>query len=153
MTGATLVLSGAEPGRNNVWFMDVTNDDAPQGVTVGFTQLYTTAVEGNAGSQVISVPVQLSAASSEPVTVEYTTSNWDATEGVDYSAPSGPLIFAPGQTSATIPITIYGDTAYEGDERIVVNVTQVTGATLVLSGAEPGRNNVWFMDVTNDDAP
>jgi glucose/arabinose dehydrogenase/PKD repeat protein len=58
----------------------------------------------NAG--VANIAVQLTAASTEPVTVTYTTEDGTATAGVDYTATSGTLTFAPGQTSMVVSVPL-----------------------------------------------
>ncbi|HEU5012558.1 MAG TPA: PQQ-dependent sugar dehydrogenase [Roseiflexaceae bacterium] len=58
----------------------------------------------NAG--VADIPVQLTAASTEPVTVTYTTHDGTAKAGVDYTAASGTLTFAPGQTSIVVSVPL-----------------------------------------------
>ncbi len=50
--------------------------------------------------------VGLSVASAETVKVNYTTANITALAGTDYTATTGTLTFNPGQTTATIPVTI-----------------------------------------------
>ncbi|MGE0363392.1 MAG: Calx-beta domain-containing protein, partial [Vicinamibacterales bacterium] len=53
-----------------------------------------TVTEGNAGSVAATFTVSLSAASTDPVTVDYATANGTATAGSDYTAASGTLTFA-----------------------------------------------------------
>ena len=50
--------------------------------------------------------------------------------GEDYTATSGTLTFAPGETSKTITIEILGDDIYEGLERFVTELSSPSGATL-----------------------
>ena len=73
--------------------------------------------EGNAGSVTLTVPVTLSNPSAVPITVGYSTVDTGgagiATSGVDYLATSGTLTFAPGETSKSVSITVYGDTLKE----------------------------------------
>src|SRR5262249_42781996 len=52
------------------------------------------------------ITVQLSAAASYPVVVNYATSDWTGTAPDDYSATSGTLTFQPGDTSKTFPVAI-----------------------------------------------
>ena len=79
------------------------------------------------------VTVNLDPASTGTVTVDYTTR--DSTAGLakggeDYTATSGTLTFAPGETSKTITIEILGDDIYEGLERFVIELSSPSGATL-----------------------
>ena len=69
--------------------------------------------------------VTLSTASTETVTVDYATQgipagdpilsaqNPSAVAGEDYTAATGTLTFAPGDTSKSITVTILDDTLYE----------------------------------------
>ncbi len=74
-------------------------------------------VEGDSGTVTVEVPVSLSAPSAQPVTVDWATFDNGgagvATAGVDYAAASGSVTFAPGETTAMVSITVYGDTIYE----------------------------------------
>jgi titin len=98
-------------------------------------------VESNSGTVPVNVPVTLSSAQAVPVTVQYATLDTGgagiATAGADYVATSGTVTFAPGETSKTVPITVYGDTikeppAYLG-EWIPVAFSNPTGGAVVDS--------------------
>lgn len=89
--------------------------------------------EGNSGTLNASFTVLLSAASSEPVTVNYSTANATATAGSDYQAKSGTLTFAPGVTSQTISIAVMGDTVTEPDETFFVNLSNAVNASIEFS--------------------
>src|SRR6187549_1835369 len=66
--------------------------------------------EGNAGTNNFSVLVKLSKTSTKEITVKYSTSNGTALSGDDYTAASGAtLIFAAGETSKNISISIVAD--------------------------------------------
>lgn len=62
--------------------------------------------EGNIGTRAATFTVTLSAASTQTITVAYTTGDISATAGSDYLAASGTLTFAPGQTSKTITVPL-----------------------------------------------
>src|SRR5262249_5508142 len=79
--------------------------------------------------------VGLSAASSTPATVNYTTADSLATAGSDYTATSGTLTFAPGQTSQTVTVPVLGDPLYDSQETFTLNLSAPTGATLARSQA------------------
>ena len=87
-----------------------------------------TVTEGNAGTTAATFTVTLSAAATFPVTVNYATANGTATAGSDYTAASGTLTFAPGQTSKPITVTVNGDTAVEPNETFFVNLSAPTNA-------------------------
>src|SRR5262249_25631112 len=84
--------------------------------------------EGNAGTTTAVFTVSLSAAYTQPVTVRYATADGSATAGVDYQAAFGTLTFAPGETSKTVTVAVYGDRALEYDESFSVNRSDPTNA-------------------------
>lgn len=80
------------------------------------------------GSAVITV--QLSAASTETVTVHYATSPGTATAGLDYTTVSTTLTFIPSDTSETFSVPILEDTDVEGSETVNLALTSPSHATL-----------------------
>ncbi len=119
--------------------------------TVGFARAIQSTTEGNSGSREVPLTVSLSQASDATVTVDYTVKAVSATAGEDFEAATGTLSFAPGQTEATLPVTIYGDTRYEGNEQIHIDLANPSGAALVVQGAEGSRSDHVFLALTNDD--
>lgn len=115
-------------------------DDEPR-IGIG----HATVTEGNAGTKVITFTVTLSAASGEEVRIGYATADGSATAGTDYQAKAGTLIFAPGQTAATVAVTVYGDRLVEGNESF----------HLVLSGPTPNAHlgESWGYGTIVDDEP
>jgi PKD repeat protein/DNA/RNA endonuclease G (NUC1) len=89
-----------------------------------------TITEGDSGNQNLVFDVNLSAASGKTVKVNYSTANGTATAGVDYTAMSGTLTFAPGQTSQTVVIPVTGDRITENNETILLNLTNPVNATI-----------------------
>jgi hypothetical protein len=87
--------------------------------------------EGNSGSKQFNFTVTLAPSSSGTVTVNYATQNLTATAGSDYQQKSGTLTFVPGDTSETISITVFGDTALENSERFKVVLSNASGATIL----------------------
>ena len=74
--------------------------------------------------------VTLDQAADGPVTVAYSTANGTATAGSDYTATSGTLTFAAGETSKTVHVDIGGDTASEANETFTVTLSNASGATI-----------------------
>jgi hypothetical protein len=107
--------------------------------------------EGDAGTTSLAVPVTLSHASSQPVTVQYTTVHLagdrptQADPDTDYTPTTGTVTFAPGQTTATAPIAIHGDTLVEPDDYIIVSFHDATNATI------GGFYGLGVATITNDD--
>ena len=85
-------------------------------------------VAENSGTSSITATLNLPSAS--PVTVNLAYSG-TATSGTDYGAPSTSITVPAGQTSANAAtgITATGDSVYEGDETIIVDISAVSGAT------------------------
>jgi Calx-beta domain/RTX calcium-binding nonapeptide repeat (4 copies) len=100
--------------------------------------------EGNAGTKSMSLTITLATATPVRVSVVYATADGTATAGSDYTATSGTLVFAPGQTSKTVAVPILGDTGYESDETFSVTLSNPVNATLGTATATG--------TITNDDA-
>jgi PKD repeat protein/disulfide oxidoreductase YuzD len=89
-----------------------------------------TLTEGDSGTTTLTFTVSLSAASSQPVTVNYATANGTAIAGSDYTATSGTLTFAAGQTTQTLSVQVIGDKVYEPTETFFINLSSATNATI-----------------------
>jgi hypothetical protein len=100
-------------------------------------------VEGNSGSQPVSFTVSLGQASPLRITVAYATANGTATAGTDYTAASGTVTFAPGETVETVDVPIVGDTTLEPDETFTLTLSNPVNATLGTATATG--------TITNDD--
>ena len=75
--------------------------------------------------------VSLSQASANTVTVNYSTSNGTATSGSDYTAKSGTVTFAPGQTTQTITVNVTEDATVEPNQTFNVNLTGAVNAAIL----------------------
>jgi hypothetical protein len=104
----------------------ILNDDADPSVSVAAASID----EGDTGTTTLSLPVTLSGPSGREVDVDYATSDGTATAGADYSSTSGTLVFAAGQTSEQIEVTVSGDVANEADETLTVTLTAPFNADL-----------------------
>lgn len=84
------------------------------------------------GAVAASFQVDLSAVSTETVTVDYVTQAGTATGDIDYVAVTAPqtLVFAPGETSKPVDISLIQDTLDEGDETFSLQLSNPTNATL-----------------------
>ena len=100
-----------------------------------------TLTEGNSGTVSAVFTVSLSQPSSDPLTVDYATSGGTATEGSDYGAASGVLTFAPNETSQTVNVTVYGDTAVEPNETFYVNLANPSAPALISDSQGTGTIN------------
>jgi Calx-beta domain len=139
----TLTLSNATGGlaiSDAQGIGTIQNDDADPTVSVAAASVD----EGDLGTDTLSVPVSLSGPSGREVDVDFTTSDGTATAGTDYTAAAGTLVFAAGETSKQIDITVSGDFWDEGDETITVTLTAPFNADLGTAVAAA--------TITNDDA-
>ena len=91
----------------------IVDDDPTPSITPGLGIVE----EGDAGTVTVEVPVTLSNPSAVPITVDWATLDTGgagiATATLDYVADSGTVTFAPGETAATVTITVLGDTIDE----------------------------------------
>jgi Calx-beta domain/SdrD B-like domain len=91
-------------------------------------------IEGNSGSRNADFLVRLSAASTQVVTVDYTTQAGTAQAGTDYSTRSSTLTFNPGVTEQTVSVPVLGDTTVEPDETFALVLSNPSNA-LITGGA------------------
>jgi chitinase len=123
--------------------------------SVAFSGNYINVMEGNSGRTQVNLTLFLSAASTNPVTVTYTTmlKTWGtATAGVDYIAKGqSEVTFLPGEVTKQISFEVLGDTLYEADEYFYVDLISASGATVVIEGAEGQRSPWQAVWIRNDD--
>lgn len=91
--------------------------------------------EGDSGATSLDFSVSLSRSSSSDVSVAYATSDGSASAGSDYTANSGTLSIAAGNTSGIISVEVLGDTDGEGNETLTVTLSGAIGATIADSSA------------------
>jgi len=118
----------------------INNDDAAPSLSINDVTL----AEGNGGTTAFTFTVSQSAASGLTTTLNYTTADGSAIAGSDYSATSGTLTFAPGETLKTVTVLVTGDTVFEADQTFFLNLSGPTNAT-IADGQGVGT-------ITNDDA-
>ena len=123
---------------DNTSIVTITDDE---GLPTLAVQNVTTSDESASN---ITATVSLSAASSLTITANYNTADVSATAGIDYAATSGPLTFAPGDTSKSITIAIMSDSIDEIDETFEVQLSNIVNAVGSLT---PGA-----VTITDDDS-
>ncbi len=89
-----------------------------------------TITEGNSGTVDAQFTLTLSTASTQQITVDFTTTDGTATAGSDYTASSGTVTFAAGSTTQTVTVPIIGDTTAEEDEVFFVDLSNPTNAVI-----------------------
>jgi hypothetical protein len=131
-TGAGLMFS---QGQGVIW-----NDDSYPTISVGDVSL----AEGNSGTSSMNFVVTLSNPAGQLVQANYATADGTATAGSDYTAAAGTVSFAAGQTSRTVSVLVSGDTVYEPDETLYLNLSSPVNTT-IADGQGAGT-------ISNDDA-
>jgi len=126
-SGATLSRATATGTIND-------NDSTPVSFAIGNAAAVT---EG--GTLVYTVTK--SGSTSLSYSVNYSTANGSATSGSDFTAASGTLTFAPGDTSKTISVATINDTAPETAETVLVNLSGPTGGATVTTAQGSGTIN------------
>ncbi len=86
-------------------------------------------VAEDAGTATFTVTLSLQAA--DDVTVNYATSNGTATAGSDYTAASGTLTIAAGDTTGTISVPIMNDTLVEPAETFNLNLSGASANAII----------------------
>lgn len=88
-------------------------------------------LEGDSGSSTLNFGVFLSKPSTSEIRVSFITSPDSAHSGSDYIHQVGQLIFAPGETTKIISISIVGDTVIEPTEYFFVTLYTPTGGAVL----------------------
>jgi large repetitive protein len=106
----------------------ITNEDGLPTISIDNVSL----LEGDAGTKTFTFTVTLSSVSGSQVSVSFATANGTALSGSDYVATSGTVVFDPGETTASIDVTVNGDKPPEGNtnETFFVNLSNAMGATI-----------------------
>ena len=121
----TLTLHLDSPSGANLGKADgtgtIVNDDVPN-LAVSDAKI----AEGG----MLSFTLTLDAASSVPVTVKYATLDGTAKAAGDYTAASGVVTFAAGETSKTVMVQSAADATFEPDETLTLHLAEASGAVI-----------------------
>ena len=158
-TGTLVIPAGLDTGEISVYVAD---DDVPEGTEtfhVSLSNAVNAVIAEGAGTAVgtildddvtriaigaadayeadgtIEFPVTLSAASTDPVTVRYTTFDGSATQPDDYLAASTTLTIPAGTTTATIAVTLTDDTFVEDPESFLVRLSDPVDSEIATDEA------------------
>jgi V8-like Glu-specific endopeptidase len=88
-----------------------------------------TVPEGNEGSTPATFTVNLSSPSTQDVVIDYATRSRNAIAGKEFTANTGKLIIAAGQTTCTISVDILGNTQATGDKQLFLDLSTNSAAT------------------------
>jgi hypothetical protein len=104
----------------------IVDDDAPAAISVANASV----TEGSTGTATLVFTVSLGTASGKPVSIDWGTADGTAVAPADFTAASGTLSFAPGETTKTVSVTVVGDALDEFDETFALNLSNATNATI-----------------------
>ncbi|MDA0811575.1 MAG: PQQ-dependent sugar dehydrogenase, partial [Verrucomicrobia bacterium] len=93
------------------------------------------SVAGDESTGALTFAVSLSAASANTISVDYGTTSGTATAPDDFQPVSGTLTIPAGQTTASVPVTIKGDSMFEADETFTLALSGAVNATLGTASA------------------
>ena len=123
-TGLAAALAHAGAGRSG------TPAPAPRG-TPALSVADASASEGGT----LAFAVTLAPAAPGAVSVDWATSDGTAKAGLDYTAASGTLVFASGETSKTVRVAVLADEEAEGAETMGLTLSNASGAGLADAAA------------------
>ncbi len=138
--------SGATVG-DDTGIATIVDSDAASAVNPAITVSNPTVIEGDQGDRRAQFLVHLSRAPASNVTITYATADGSAVAGQDYTAKlPGTVVFAPGQISKTIDVTIRPNT--------VVESTRAFGLDVAVIGGSPVEelNLTGIATIVDDDA-
>ncbi len=78
--------------------------------------------------ETVTLTVRLSAASAEPVPVDFATADGTAAAGNDYTTAAGTLTFAPGEVQKTLAVNLTEDALPESAETLTVTLSNAAQA-------------------------
>ncbi|UVO55786.1 Calx-beta domain-containing protein [Sphingomonas sp. SUN039] len=108
----------------------ITNDDPLPALSIGNA----TVIEGDAGTVTLVYTITADGvAPAGGIGFSIATADGTATAGTDYVAQSTTGTIAEGATSTTFSVTVNGDTVFERDETVLVNLSSPTNATIAVA--------------------
>ena len=87
-------------------------------------------IEPVSGSKEVTFSVRRFGNNSSSITVNYSTANDTAYDGINYTATSGTLTFAPGEVKKEIKVTVLSDADRTTGENFFVNLSNPSNAIL-----------------------
>ena len=121
--------SATVPGPDDDSSSDTTEDTTEEPTATSQLSV-ADATASEEDDSTIDFVVTLNPASEESVTVDYATANGTASSGSDYTAASGSITFAAGETSRTITVAIIDDSTEEDDETLTLTISNPSGAEI-----------------------
>lgn len=119
------------------------------------------ANEGDAGTTPLNFTITIAPVPTEALTFTYQTSNGSAVAGTDYTATTGSVTFAAGQSAKTVTVLAHGDVEFEADETFNVDlsgpgkrvhITDSRGTGTILNEDLPPSFSVSDIEITEGDS-
>ncbi|MFM2347698.1 MAG: hypothetical protein RL654_2451, partial [Pseudomonadota bacterium] len=112
----------------------------------------------NEGTGTVTFTITLSRASEQAISVDYRTVPGTALAGQDYSALTGTLTFAPGETTKTLTVAIVDDQVFEGAETFTLALSNAVNASVskpvtTVTIVDDGSGSVPPEVIPTDDTP
>lgn len=136
--------AGATLGQPSTATVTIVDDDG--GSTVQFNPASYTVNEVD-GQVILNVTANRIGDATAQITVNYATRNGSAVAGQDYTAQTGTIVFANGETQKQIAIAITNDTLLENAENFFVDLSNPQNASLKTDGS-----NTATVTITDDDS-
>lgn len=133
-------MKGAIAGTTVTATVTILDRDAPPEIT--FAEPRVSVAESR---DTATIAVNLSTPSERPITVIYALEPGTATPDEDYTPIRGTFVFAPGEITHSIPITITPDIRYEEDETVILRLSSADHAEL--------KETMATLTISNDDQP
>jgi Ca2+-binding RTX toxin-like protein len=132
--GVALASWAGLPLEPPTGLVTIQNDDPAASTTPSFAVANVTTTEGDQKTATWNVPVYLTKAATATVSVVATTVAGTATATSDFISTSATLTFAPGVTTAYLPVQIVGDTIAEPTETFSVVLSSPSTGTTISRG-------------------
>jgi hypothetical protein len=150
--------SGLSTGTCNPWYLatggrsvmtssiaDPTPSPTPTPPT-NSVQFSANSYTTSEAAQTKTITVTRTGDTSGTTTVDFATGDISSTQRTDYTISGGTLTFAPGQTSKTFDVLITDDVNVEGNEVLLLTLSNPTG------GAQLGSPNAAALNITDNEA-
>jgi hypothetical protein len=121
----------------------VLSDPNPAGLSIDDV-----ATARGSGPTAARFTVTLSPASGSTVSVDYATADDTAAAGIDYTAASGTLTFAPGTLSQPIDVTVSPTGVASGVKTFFVDLSGASGAAIAYAQGQATLSDPGFRTIT-----
>ena len=112
-----------------------TTEETTEETTVTSQLVVVSATASEEDDATIDFVVTLSPASGKRVSADYATADGTAASGRDYTAATGSITFAAGETSKTVTVAIIDDSVEEEDETLTLTLSNPSGAEIHVDQA------------------